>query len=100
MWALVQIPPIPLMRLNRCHLWRWFFSFSIITVIFALEKQNNIMNPIKAFRQLVADIKFAIDDPYVCSTEEGKQMWREIEELERKNQESPEKGESENKSSE
>ncbi len=58
------------------------------------------MNPIKAFRQLVADIKFAIDDPYVCSTEEGKQMWREIEELERKNQESPEKGESENKSSE
>lgn len=44
------------------------------------------MNPIKAFRQFISDFMVAINDPYICLTEEGKRMWREIEELERQNQ--------------
>ena len=37
-------------------------------------------NLIRNIRQFIKDVKQAINDPYVCASEEGKQMWREIEE--------------------
>lgn len=57
-------------------------------------------NLIKSVRKFIADAKRAIDDPYICASEEGKQMWREIEELEKQNQNIANSGENENQSSE
>ena len=39
-----------------------------------------IFTLIRNVRQFMADVKHAINDPCVCASEEGKQMWREIEE--------------------
>lgn len=57
-------------------------------------------NLIKSVRQFIAGVKQAIDDPSVCASEEGKQMWREIEKWEKQNRNSAGKGENENQSSE
>lgn len=48
----------------------------------------------------MANVKQIINDPSVCSSEEGKQMWRAIEEWEKQNRNSADKGENENQSSE
>lgn len=37
------------------------------------------MNLIKSIRQFIADIKQAINDPYLCLNDEDKRMWQEIE---------------------
>ena len=48
------------------------------------------MNPIKAIRQFIADVKQAINDPYLCLDEEGKRMWREVEQWEQEQTEKDE----------
>ena len=53
-------------------------------------------NLIKSVRQFIADVKQAIDDPYVCASEEGKRMWREIEEWEKQNIDNNDKNENQN----
>ncbi|MDE7410413.1 MAG: hypothetical protein K2M94_00025 [Paramuribaculum sp.] len=47
-------------------------------------------------------MKQAINDPYVCASEEGKQMWREIEEWQKNHDETlrTHNSENENQSSE
>lgn len=53
-------------------------------------------NLIKSVRQFIADVKQAIDDPYVCASEEGKRMWREIEEWEKQNIDNNDENENQN----
>lgn len=55
---------------------------------------------IRNIRQFIADLKQAINDPYVCASEEGKHMWSEIEEWQKKQRKTPDKTENENQSSE
>ena len=49
------------------------------------------MNLIKRIRQFFAEIWQAANDPYTCLTEEGKQMWREIEQWEQEHRENAQK---------
>lgn len=55
---------------------------------------------IKNIRQFVADVKQAINEPYVCASEEGKQMWREIEEWRKNHRNTADNSQNENQSSE
>ena len=59
-------------------------------------------NLIRNIRQFIKDVKQAINDPYVCASEEGKQMWREIEEWQKNHDETlrTHNSENENQSSE
>lgn len=54
---------------------------------------------IRNIRQFIADVKHALNDPYVCASEEGKQMWREIEEWQKKQQNIADNSEVTNQSS-
>lgn len=55
---------------------------------------------IRNIRQLIKDVKQAMNDPYVCASEEGKRMWREIEEWQKNHRNTADNSENENQSSE
>ena len=57
-------------------------------------------NIIKNIGQFIANVKQALNDPYVCASEEGKQMWREIEEWQKHYRNPADNSENENQSSE
>lgn len=55
-----------------------------------------IINLIKTIQRFISDIWYAVNDPYSCLDEEGVKMMREIEEMEKRAQNSSPKTQTKN----